>query len=100
MNSTKRVVTENERNAIFTTLTPEECLLLGRSLKDLCSEYKENDGTIVLNSFIPVLGKLPVILETPDTDAMIESADARNLYITKANSVFNFIEYEVQHGHI
>lgn len=41
MNNTKRTVTENERNAVFTTLTPEECLLLGQSLKDLCSEYKQ-----------------------------------------------------------
>lgn len=100
MCDSKRIVTENERNAIFTVLTPEECLLFGRSLNDLCNEYKENDGAVDEDTLSCVLGKLPQIPNTHDMNAKLEAADARHIYVKKMNSIFDFLEYELQHGHI
>lgn len=99
MNNTKRTVTENERNAVFTTLTPEECLLLGQSLKELCSEYKEK-GSLSVDSVVPCLGKYPNIPCTHDTDAMLEAFDEQVVYAEKLKSIEDFLEYELQRGHI
>lgn len=100
MCDSKKMVTDNERNAIFTILTPEECLLFGQSLNALSKEYKESDGALTVNSFIPVLCKLPNIPDTHEMDAKLEAMDARNIYIEKMNSIFNLLKYEFQRGHI
>ncbi len=99
MNNSKTIVTENERNAIFMVLTPEECLLLGRSLKGLCEEYKEN-ATLSLDSVIPVLGNYPKIPISHDMDSMLEAVDDMAKYGDKVRSIENFLEYELQRGHI
>ena len=99
MCDSKRIVTENERNAIFTVLTPEEFLLLGRSLNDLCTEYKK-EGSLPLDTVIPILGICPIIQNTHDIDAKLETILDRCKYADKVQSIEDFFEYELQHDHI
>lgn len=95
----KKIVTEDERNAIFTLLTPEEGCLFDEYLEYLCYKYEEEE-TLPLECVIPILGKPPVIPHTHDTDAVIEAAEDKARYAEKVRSIENFLKYESQHGHI
>ena len=96
MNNNNAIITESEKNAVFTVLTPEECLLLRQSLNDLRTEYKEKKS-LELSSLTSILGQPPVIPNTHDTDAMLEAADDKAKYGEKVKSIENFILYSLQH---
>ena len=99
MRDIKKIVTENERNAIFTLLTPEEGCLFDEYLPYLCHKYEEEE-TLPLECVIPILGNPPVISHTHDMDAMLEAADDKAKYAEQVKGIENFLRYESQHGHI
>lgn len=97
MSDSKKVVTCDESYEIFRVLTKEELSSLFSLGESLSEEYKEN-GSLSLDSIVPILGKCPIIPLTHDMDAMLEAADEKARYGDKVKAIENFVEYGVQHN--
>lgn len=66
-------------------LSPEQTLLLEEKLDDLLIEYKEKG--LVLESLIPIIGKPPVIPDSPETDTGLEAYEAKIEYVKKLKEI-------------
>lgn len=67
-------------------LTPEETELLEENFYLLVEDYKQN-GSLTLSSFVPILGRPPILTHTHDMDAMLEAMDARAEYGNKMQKI-------------
>ena len=57
----------------------------------LCEEYQKN-STLSLDSLSKLLGKPPIIPQSPDTDAMLDAYTARADYGSKCIAIEKFVE--------
>lgn len=96
MNDSKRVVTCDESYEIFRVLTKKELSSLFSLGERPFKEVKE-EGSLSLDSIVPILGKCPIIPLTHDMDARLDAADEKARYGNKVKAIENFIEYGVQH---
>lgn len=66
-------------------LSPEQTLLLEEKLDDLLIEYKEKG--LVLESLIPIIGRPPVIPDSPETDTGLGAYEAKIEYVKKLKEI-------------
>ena len=64
-------------------------------LDELCEDIKQ-DNTLSIESLSKILGRPPVIPDSPDTDAMLDAYDAKAEYGRKAEFIEDFVREYVR----
>ena len=75
-------------------LTPKQLQAFEETFDELINELR-NTGTIQLSSFTPVLGRVPVIPQSPDMDAMLDGWNDQAEYSKKVIQLENLITSEI-----
>lgn len=75
-----------ERKLATNILTPEEVQLFEENFDKLQKEYKSK-GSLSLDSLIPILGRPPIIPQSPDMDAMLEAWNDKAEYGRKFQKI-------------
>lgn len=75
-------------------LTPKQLKAFEETFDELTNEL-QHTGTISLDSFIKIIGRPPVIPQSPDTDAMLEAWEERAVYSRKIIQLENLISTEL-----
>lgn len=72
--------------ALGNILTPTEVKLFEENYNNLREDYKKSKRLSV-SSLLPILGRPPIIPDSPDMDAMLDAYDARAEYGRKAMQI-------------
>ena len=75
-------------------LTPKQLQAFDESFDSLLNELRTT-GKIDLSSFTNIVGRPPIIPQSPDTDAMLEAWEDRATYSKKIMQLENLISSEL-----
>lgn len=88
-------MTESTKVLASQFLAPKEFEAFESSFDSLIEEYR-NSGTLKLDSLVPILGKPPIIPQSPDTDAMLEAYDEKAIYGHKIKEIESLLKLELE----